>query len=100
MNTILLGLAGHLVGPISGILTTPVMDWLDDVVKLTAKWPDLLKRCIVLAIAAVLPTIAALAPGLHLSMNPADLLTKPEVQAIIAFFVALLLKSHNKAKAS
>lgn len=99
MNGILLGLASHFVGTLSGILTTPVMDWLDDVVQLTAKWPDWSKRTLVAMIAAVLPTVAALVPALHLSMNPADLLSRPEVQTIIGFVIAFLFKVHkNQAK--
>jgi hypothetical protein len=99
MGAIFLGLAAHFSGTLSGILTNPAMDYIDDVLKITATWPDWLKRILVGAIGGILPVVITLVPGLHISANPADLVTKPEVQIILAFFVSLMLHTHNKAKA-
>jgi hypothetical protein len=100
MSGILLSIAAHFIAPISGILATRFMDVIDDGLKLTANWPDTVKRGVVLALASVLPLVATAFPQLQIPTNPADMLTQPFVQSVIAFVIALVLKTHTQAKAT
>lgn len=100
MTAIFLSIAAHFIGPLSGILTTRVMDVVDDGLKLTANWPDAVKRGVVLALASVLPLVATAFPQLAIPSNPADLLTQPFIQSVLAFVIALVLKGHAKTAAA
>ena len=98
MSGILLSIAAHFIAPISAILTTRIMDVIDDGLKLTASWPDAVKRGVVLALASILPLVATAFPQLTVPTNPGDLLTQPFIQSVLAFVIALILKGHAQAQ--
>ena len=95
MNSILLGIAGTLIGPISGLVTFRLMNWIDDVAKLTEKWPDTLKQLLVMALAAVVP-VANSQWGVELPADAATLFSQPSVQHIVAIALAFILKGKKR----
>lgn len=94
MSNFLLGLAATMIGPISGIITTKVMDYVDDAKKWTANAPDAVKQLIVMALAAVIPLLNSKF-GLNLPSDIGGLFSQPAVQSIVAFVLALVLKGHS-----
>ena len=95
MSNFLLGLAATLIGPIAGLLTNRIMNYVDDVAKLTANLPDAVKQLIVMVLAAVIPVLNAKF-GLQLPSDIAGILSQPTVQSVVAFVLALILKGHQK----
>lgn len=100
MQAILLPILAHLLPLFSGILTTRVMDVLDDGLKLTASWPDSVKRALVAGIAAILPVVGSQVHGLAIPSNPADLLSQPFVQVFVSYLLALIFKTHAQNSAA
>ena len=98
MGNILLGIVGAMIGPISGLITTRVMDYVDDVLKLTNGLPDAIKQLVVMALAAVIPLLNA-QYGFHLAPDYQTLLSQPSVQYIVSVVLAFVLKGHAQAKA-
>ena len=96
MSGLLTMLVGTMIGPVSGIITTRVMDYVDDVKGWTARLPDWGKQVIVAALAAVVP-LANAQFGIDLSSDPTNILTQPSVQSIVAAGLAFILKGHKLA---
>lgn len=94
VNSLLISLASTLIGPLSGLVTLALMDYVDDVKKWTANLPDYVKQAIVMGLATVIPIINA-KYGLGLSTDPTDLLSQPSVQSIVATALAFILKGHQ-----
>lgn len=84
---------------IAGYLTNLAMNGIDDVLKLTAKWPDTVKQAAVIVIAAGV-TAANAQWGFNLPTDAASLLTQPNVQTIIAALIAFALKHSQQLKAA
>ncbi len=96
MNSLLTMLAGTLLGPISGIITTRAMDYVDDVKGWTSKLPDWGKQIGVVVISAIIP-LANAQFGMDLSGDPMNILTQPSIQTIVAAGLAFILKGHKIA---
>lgn len=88
-----------LVGPLTGFISTYVMDLVDDVLKITANWPNPAKQALVIALTALLPAIAQVT-GLTLPADPSNLATQPVVQSIVGAAVAFFVKHMNDKKAT
>ena len=84
-------LAPMLIGPIAGFATNYLMTFIDDILKWTAKWPDSVKRGLVIAIGLLIPVLNQKF-GVDLSTDPTILFSQPSVQGIIAVIVAFFLK--------
>lgn len=97
MNSILKMLLPLFVGPISGFVTTYVMDFIDDTLKWTANWPDQVKQAAVLVLSALIP-VANAQWGITLPNDPSQLATQPVVQMIVGAAVAFLVKHTNTVK--
>lgn len=95
MTALLLSIAGTLIGPLAGLITTRLFDYVDDVKLWTAKLPDAVKQLLVVALAAVIPLINA-KWGLQLPADPDQLFTQPGVQSLVAVFLAFILKGHKQ----
>lgn len=94
MSKIFLSLLGTLIGPLSGLITTRVMDFIDDVMGITAKWPDTIKQLLVMALAAIVPVVNA-QWGLHLPPDVPTFFASTDVQYIVGLVLALILKGHS-----
>lgn len=79
---------------IAGFLTYYAMQLIDDVLKLTANWPNPAKQGLVMFIGLLLPVLNA-QYGLQLPTDPSTLLTQPGVQGVIAVLIAFFLKHAN-----
>lgn len=82
---------------IAGYLTNLAMNGIDDVLKLTAKWPDTVKQAAVIVIAAAV-TAANAQWGFNLPTDTASLLTQPNVQTILAALIAFAIKHSQQIK--
>lgn len=96
MNAILLGIASTLIGPISGLVTTRLMDFIDDGMKLTASWPTPVKQILVMALAAIVPVANA---QLHLVLpaDPSAFFASTNVQYIVGLILAFIFKHGSSA---
>lgn len=99
MSAFLLSLAGPLVPFLAGLITTRLFDYADDVKKITANLPDPVKQAIVAGLAVVIP-IANAKFGLALPVDPANLLSQPTVQGVVAALLAFILKGHKQQQAN
>jgi hypothetical protein len=99
MGSILSKLLPLFIGPISGLVTTRVMDLIDDGLKLTASWSDSVKQLLVMALAAVIPLLNA-SWGINLPTDPSALATPTTVQYVVGLVIALILKGHASASAA
>lgn len=94
----LLMLLSTMIGPLSGLIATNLMDYVDNVLKWTDKAPDAVKQAIVIVLAAAIPAANA-QWGLHIpdATSLQGLLSEPNIQASIAAIIAFSLKAHKKA---
>lgn len=101
-------LVGSLLGPISGLITTKVFDYVDDVQKWTARLPAWGKQLLVILLAAVIPAansqwglhIAACSAGQDAAVCVTNILAQPNIQYIVGLMVAFFLKGHSHSKAA
>lgn len=84
---------------IAGYLTNLAMNGIDDVLKLTSKWPDAAKQAAVIVVAAGV-TAANAQWGFNLPTDTASLLTQPNVQTIIAALIAFAIKHSQQIAAA
>lgn len=96
MGGILGTIGAVLVGPLSGLITTRLMDVIDDGLKLTSAWPDTIKQLLVMALAAVVP-VANAQWHLTLPADPSQLLTQPTVQYVVGLALAFIFKHGSTA---
>lgn len=87
------------MGPLTGFISTYVMDWVDDILKITANWPNPAKQALVIVLTAAIPAIAQ-ATGLTLPADPTQLATQPVVQSVVGAALAFFLKHVNDPKTS
>lgn len=98
MTAVLLGILGTLIGPLSGLITTRLMDYIDDAKGWTDKLPDSVKQLIVMGLAAVIPLVNARF-NTQLPADPSALVSQPSIQTIVAMLIAFILKGHKKVSA-
>lgn len=91
MKSLGLSLAATLIGPLTGLITKALMDFVDDVLQWTGKLPDWGKRSVVAFVATIIPLVNA-QWGLELPADVAGLLSQPTVQSLVGFFLAIILK--------
>lgn len=96
MSGLLGTLGAVLVGPLSGLITTRLMDVIDDGLKITSAWPDTIKQLLVMALAALLP-IANAQWHLTLPTDPSLVLTQPTVQYVVGIVLAFVFKHGSTA---
>ena len=102
----LLALAGTLIGPLSGLITNRLFDYVDDVKKWTAKLPDAGKQTLVVILAGAIPFLNAkfgfslpadaCAVGVAADACIDSLLAQPSLQSIVAIALAFVLKGSKK----
>lgn len=83
---------------IAGFITYYAMQFIDDVLKWTANWPNPAKQGIVMFIGLLIPVLNS-QYGLSLPVDPSQLLTQPGVQSVIAIVLAFFLKHASTPKA-
>jgi len=88
-----------LIPALAGYITNIVMNYTDDVLKLTAKLPDAAKQGIVIVIAALVTTLNQ-QYGLTLPTDMVGLLSQPSVQTIVAAALAFFIKAGQSKKAA
>ena len=94
MNPLVKTFLQMLAGPITGFASTYLMDFVDDILKWTANWPNVAKQAMVIVLTTALPLIAQ-ATGITLPSDPSQLATQPVVQSIVAAAFAFFLKHVN-----
>ena len=97
-SSLVLAIAAAMIGPLSGLITTRVMDTLTRLSTTLDKAPDTVKQIVVMFLAAVIP-LANAAWGLQLPADYHALLAQPSVQAVVAMVLAFILKGHQQTKA-
>lgn len=99
MNFIVQHFLPILIPALAGYITNIVMNYTDDVLKLTAKLPDAAKQGLVIVIAALVTTLNQ-QYGWSLPSDIGGLLSQPSVQTIVAAALAFFVKAGQSKKAA
>lgn len=98
MQAILFGILGTMIGPISALVTTRLMDFIDNVLKLTDGLPATTKQLIVMALAAIVPVLNSHF-GVTIPTDYQSILSQPDIQYIVGLILAFVLKGHAQVVA-
>lgn len=91
MNFLLDHFLPILIPTLAGYITNLLMNFVDDFLKLSAKWPASAKQGLVIVIAALVTTLNQ-QYGFALPTDLTGLLSQPSVQTLVAAALAFFIK--------